>query len=79
MKSFISAIGIANPSYKIPQMQIANFMAEATQLNGQERRKLLALYRSTGINYRHTVLADYSKRQGSFGFYSNTSDLEPFP
>lgn len=79
MKSYISAIGIANPSYKIPQMQIADFMAEATHMNGQERRKLLALYRSTGIDYRHTVLADYSKHQGSFDFYSNTPDMEPFP
>jgi predicted naringenin-chalcone synthase len=79
MKSYISAIGIANPSYKIPQMQIAEFMAEATQMNNQEKRKLNALYRSTGISYRHSVLADYSKHKGVFEFYSNTPDLEPFP
>lgn len=79
MKSYISAIGIANPHYKIPQVKIADFMAEATQMNEQEKRKLIALYRSTGIRYRHTVLADYSKRRGSFEFYSNTPDLEPFP
>ncbi len=79
MKSYISAIGIANPHYKIPQMQIADFMAEATQMNEEEKRKLIALYRSTGIRYRHTVLADYSKRIGSFEFYSNSPDMEPFP
>jgi alpha-pyrone synthase len=79
MKSYISAIGIANPSYKIPQMQIADFMAEATRMNGQEKRKLNALYRSTGINYRHSVLADYTKHTGGFEFYSNSPDLEPFP
>jgi predicted naringenin-chalcone synthase len=79
MKSHISAIGIANPSYKIPQMQIADFMAEATQMDGQEKRKLNALYRSTGIRYRHSVLADYSKHKGAFEFYSNTPNMEPFP
>lgn len=79
MKSYISAIGIANPPYKIPQMRIADFMAEATCMNVEEKKKLIALYRSTGIQYRHTVLADYSKRNGSFDFYSNTPDLEPFP
>jgi predicted naringenin-chalcone synthase len=79
MKSYISAIGTANPSYKIPQMQIAEFMADATQMNTQEKRKLNALYRSTGIDYRHSVLSDYSKHKGVFEFYSNTADLEPFP
>ncbi|QHT68194.1 type III polyketide synthase [Rhodocytophaga rosea] len=79
MKSYISAIGTANPPYKLPQMRIADFMAEAVSMNAAEKKKLTALYRSTGIQYRYTVLADYTRRNGAFDFYSNTPDLEPFP
>ncbi len=60
-------------------MQIAEFMSEALQMNESEKRKLLALYRSTGIQYRHTVLGDYTRKRGEFVFYSNTPDMEPFP
>ncbi len=79
MKSYINAIGTANPPYRISQTDIAQFMAEATQLDPREKRKLSALYRTTGIQYRHTVLEDYVRPFGEFTFYPNTPDLEPFP
>lgn len=79
MKSYISAIGTATPAHKLPQMQIAEFMAGATQMDPQEKRKLFALYRASGIRFRHTVVADYGRQVGDYDFYSNTSDLEPFP
>lgn len=79
MKSYISAIGTANPPNRVPQMEIVNFMAEASQMNEEEKRKITALYRSTGIRYRHSVLQDYGRSRGDFEFFENTPDMEPFP
>ncbi|WP_242921142.1 type III polyketide synthase [Pontibacter liquoris] len=79
MKSYLCAIGTANPPHKIPQMQIAAFMAAALQFDEQDTRKLKALYRVSGIGQRYTVLEDYARQNGSFTFFPNTPSLEPFP
>ncbi|PRY04629.1 putative naringenin-chalcone synthase [Pontibacter ummariensis] len=79
MKSYICAIGTANPPHKIPQMQIADFMAAALQFDERDTRKLKALYRVSGIGQRYTVLEDYTRQNGDFTFYPNTPSLEPFP
>lgn len=79
MKSYICAIGTANPPHKIPQMQVADFMAAALQFDEQEKRKLKALYRVSGIGQRYSVLQDYIRTNGEFTFYPNTPTLEPFP
>ncbi|MCC9166472.1 type III polyketide synthase [Pontibacter harenae] len=79
MKSYICAIGTANPPYKIPQMQVAEFMADALQFDEQQTRKLKALYRVSGIGQRYSVLEDYTRPNGEFEFYPNTPTLEPFP
>ncbi|WP_439881126.1 type III polyketide synthase [Pontibacter sp. MBLB2868] len=79
MKSYICAIGTANPPFKIPQMQIADFMANALQFDEQDTRKLKALYRVSGIGNRYSVLQDYTRQNGEFTFYPNTPTLEPFP
>src|SRR5690349_6687133 len=79
MKSYLCAIGTANPIHALPQQDIADFMAHALQLDGQNTRKLKALYRVSGIEQRHTVLPDYGRQNGEFEFYPNTAGLEPFP
>lgn len=79
MNSFLCAIGTANPSLQIPQMQIAGFMADALGFDVTDTRKLQALYRVSGIEQRYTVLEDYTKTNGDFTFFPNTPDLEPFP
>ncbi|UOQ53647.1 type III polyketide synthase [Hymenobacter cellulosivorans] len=79
MTSYLCAIGTATPPHRIPQPQIATFMAEGLQLNAADTRKLRALYRVTGIAQRYSVLADYSRTNGDFEFFPNTPDLEPFP
>ncbi len=79
MKSYICAIGTANPPHVIPQMQVADFMAKALQFDEQHTRKLKALYRVSGIGQRYSVLEDYTKQNGEFTFYPNTPNLEPFP
>lgn len=79
MNSYINAIGTAVPAHYFPQTQIASFMAQALQLDERERRKLMALYRQTRIEQRHSVLADYGAAEGEFTFFPNTPDLQPTP
>ncbi len=54
-------------------------MAEALELDANDTRKLRALYRVSGIEHRHSVLADYGREHGAFDFFPNTPGLEPFP
>ncbi len=79
MKSYLCAIGTANPPHVLPQQKIADFMAEALQFDGPNTRKLKALYRVSGIEQRHTILPDYGRENGTFDFYPNTVGLQPFP
>ena len=78
MPAYITFIGTAVPEHTIEQSSIAEFMVRASQLNAVEARKLRALYRSTKIRQRHSVLKDYGQTE-NFEFYPNTPDLEPFP
>lgn len=78
MNVYITAIGTAVPTYKIAQSDVARFMANAHQLDAEETKRLYALYRASGIQYRHSVLPDYGLTEG-FTFFPNTKDLEPFP
>lgn len=77
--SYITAIGTAVPQNCFPQMQIAEFMASALQLNDYDQRRLKALYRTTKIAQRHSVLTGYGKHFSEHQFYPQTADLEPFP
>ncbi len=79
MGAYITAIGTANPANKYSQETIAQFMCDHLPLKDSEKRKLRALYRATGIRERYSVLDDYKKSRGSFTFYPNSDDLEPFP
>ncbi|MBC7922382.1 MAG: type III polyketide synthase [Ferruginibacter sp.] len=76
---YINAIGTATPPHCLPQTRIAQFMADALQLQDHDRRRLMALHRATGIHQRYSVLADYGTNNGNFLFFPNTPDLEPFP
>ena len=78
MPNYITHIGTAVPEYKIPQMDLSGFMANAYGLvNGTEVR-LNALYRATGIKTRYSVIKDYVTGVDN-SFYPNNQDLEPFP
>jgi len=59
MKSFITAIGTANPAYGFPQLKIAEFMSDAVSMNEEERQRLFTLYRASGIRHRYSVLPDF--------------------
>ncbi|MDA9555507.1 type III polyketide synthase [Pelobium sp.] len=79
MSSIISAIGTSNPEYRFPQQQLLQFMKDAHQLNDHEARRLEKLYQVSGIDYRHSVLNDFGKSRGDYGFFGNDLGLEPFP
>lgn len=68
--SYITAIGVANPTTRIAQPAIADFMVQVMHLNEGDARKLKALFRASGIAYRHSVLDDYG-RLSDFTFYPN--------
>lgn len=77
--AYITSIGTAVPDHRFDQNRIADFMANAMNLNADGERRLRALYRSTRIKQRYSVLSDYGLTNGEFTFYPNTPDLEPFP
>lgn len=80
MNAYITAIGTSNPEHKIHQMQIHDFMQGVLSLDEREKRKLSILYKSTGIDYRHSVLEDYKFTDThSFQFFPKSRNLEPFP
>ncbi|MEK6476083.1 type III polyketide synthase [Catalinimonas sp. 4WD22] len=78
MPSFINAIGTAVPRHKIEQSSIVKFMTKAHQMDTEEEQRLKALYRASGIKYRHSVLPDFGLTQ-DFSFFPDDEDLEPFP
>ena len=79
MPSYLGAIGTATPVHRLAQPTIAGFMAGALELDAAGTRKLGALYRVSGIEHRHSVLADYGRENGDYEFFPNTPGLEPFP
>jgi alpha-pyrone synthase len=79
MESFIIGIGIANPVFQRPQTFTADFIANLMGFVGKKRLRLLDLFKDSGIDYRYSVLEDYTKSLGDFSFFSNDADGEPFP
>lgn len=59
MSVYISSIGSANPENRYSQQQLVDFMTRVHDLDDGEKRKLVALYRASGIRYRYSVLKDF--------------------
>ena len=68
--SYITSIATANPPHRIAQASITEFMLKTMQLQNGDSRKLRAIFKGTGIQYRHSVLSDYG-RTHDFEFYPN--------
>jgi len=77
--SKIISIGTAVPAYRHEQMNIQQFMQRAYAMNDQENRKLRFLYHHSGIDYRYSVVSDYSRPIHDWKFFPPTENLEPFP
>ena len=74
MEIAITAIGTANPIHKQSQAKAAEIVAAALHLSPAKTRILKSIYKSTGIDYRHTVLSDYCKPLKEFTFFPNKKD-----
>ncbi len=80
MSSCITAIGTANPPYKIPQKTIYHFMVGAFGLNETHTSRLKQIYDHSGIDYRYSVIPDFGKnKKDNHTFFANTPNMEPFP
>lgn len=77
--SVIVGIGTAVPENRACQMDIADFMVELLELGENEAKRLRLLYQRSAIEYRHTLLPDYTSTKEARKFYPKTSNLEPFP
>lgn len=80
MSSCISAIGTANPKYRIPQNDIFHFMVRAFRLNDTEASRLKRIYDHSGIEHRYSVIPDFGEKESNNNtFFGTTADLEPYP
>lgn len=80
MSSCISAIGTANPKYRIAQHDIFHFMVKAFDLDDNNASRLKQIYDHSGIEHRYSVIPDFGLRDGSRNtFFSNSKNFEPFP
>jgi len=77
--AYINGIGTAVPAYSSSQQEAAEFMADVLQLDDRDSRRLMALYRHTRIDRRHTVLADFVRPREEYTFFTNSPGMEPFP
>lgn len=75
--SYITSIGTSTPEHRIAQQDIADFMLKAMVFHNGEARKLKAIFRSSGIEYRHSVLSDYGKTSDFLFYPNNLADQFP--
>jgi predicted naringenin-chalcone synthase len=54
-------------------------MQHVYAMNEADKRKLKFLYHQSNIEYRHSVIPDYSKTISDWKFYPHSENLEPFP
>jgi predicted naringenin-chalcone synthase len=80
MDVHLSSIGTAVPDNRFSQQQILKFMLRAHGLEGRDAVRLKALYRASGIQFRHSVIPDYGHHDADlYQFYPPSESLEPFP
>ena len=78
-------LGTALPAAATAQPDILRFMAAVAGSSGSEEGAraipfLERIYAGSGIDRRHSVLADYAMEDPSgYGFYPKNAALEPFP
>lgn len=79
----VQAIGTAVPRYRAPQAQVQGFMTQVARAQGGSTRDvegvLGRVYRRSGIEWRSSVLSDYTGGPEGFTFYPNNWRLQPFP
>ncbi len=79
MNSYIISIGTATPDHCFDQLKLTDFMAKSIDLNEEERIRLEALYRATGIKSRYSVLQDFGLSPDNYIFFPGDPKISPFP
>jgi predicted naringenin-chalcone synthase len=77
--SKIISIAKALPPYRHSQKEVGEFMKNTYGLDKDERRKLDFLYSHSGIEYRYSVMPDYSASYQKRIFYPAAKDHLPLP
>ncbi|HEY0433154.1 MAG TPA: type III polyketide synthase, partial [Chitinophagaceae bacterium] len=77
--SKIISIGTALPRFCHRQQDILKFMQLVYAMDNTSNRKLKFLYEHSGIDFRYSVIPDYSAPSEDWTFYPQSEDLEPFP
>ncbi len=77
--SKLISIGTAVPHYKHRQTDILHFMQQVYCADVTGQRKIKFLYHQSGIQYRYSVVGDYSRNINDWKFYPRSENLEPFP
>lgn len=72
--SYIQSIGTAVPQYKYSQESISDFMQAQIEGDTSTQRKINILHKKSGIEFRYSVLPDFSKQNTSV-FESNKNVL----
>lgn len=80
MSSCISAIGTANPEYRIKQNSILQFMVKAFNLDKNNALRLKKIYDHSGIDYRYSVIPDFGNEDyKDNSFFPKNGSFDPFP
>ncbi len=80
MSSCISAIGTANPEFRIPQNDIYRFMVSAFELDENNASRLKQIYDHSAIEHRYSVIPDFGEAdRKNYTFFNNSAGFEPFP
>ncbi len=79
MPAYLTALGTSLPPFGFSQRDLLDFMIKAHQLSADEAHQLSVLYRASGIQKRHSVLADFGQKSEDQTFFPNNKSLEPFP
>lgn len=80
MSSCISAIGTANPIYRVRQIDIYQFMVKAFGLTDTDAFRLKKIYDHSGIDYRYSIISDFGingPRENAF--FGDSNDFKLFP
>ncbi|MEL6534277.1 MAG: type III polyketide synthase [Bacteroidota bacterium] len=78
MKSAITAIGTALPSYRLPRAVVAESHVVASRAEGALETRIRAIHRASGIQTRYSVIPDFLQNGHDSSLFSKGFQ-DPFP
>lgn len=77
-KACITSLATAVPAHRISNDEASKFMLNVLPLNEMESRKVKAIYRASGNQYRYSVVQDFTLQSDQFEFFSaNGTSTDP--